>query len=312
MRFDQIPQNNQITALDDAGQPHVFSSTAVENVMVFGVPFGKNAKPLNKSCDGAAITGATPGKALYIQTLITCAAAVYVYTDGAARVRGVAVYHAHTGMIPAPDGPMKAAYNLEGVPPAHVHVVFASSQSMKENPRDGIQTAASGLFTILAAGVPQANIRIVTGTGTFGANRHGDVGVAPTMVWPDGNLKAVLATAVKNATNDYVLQFPPGMNTQGIFGSGHNKAMGRQRAADLTASIYAARNDRQVLGAVENFLNGSYSYKDGSLKLLLVRRIYRAVRPLAVPNVTSANARATGTDLLSGIAEGRYPADDAA
>jgi hypothetical protein len=310
MRFNLIVPTGRITAIHPVtAQQQRFPSTGIADGMWFPVPFTKDPLMLNVSDTGHRITAGTPGRAVFIPNLITCAAAVYVYTNGAGAVQGVAVVHAHTGVIPDEHNPMQPVYNHGGVPAEHVHVVFASSQSMdRANPRAGIQTAADGLFTVLAKGVPLENILIVTGTSTFGANIHGDVGVRHVPAWLNGNvnLRETFVAAVAGAQDDYVAQFPPGVATLGLFGSGHNRALGKQRVTFLKASINAAKSDREVLRAVETFLTGPYSYKDGSLKLFVVRRIYYAVVGLPMANVTPANAREKGSDLLTGIEGGRY------
>jgi hypothetical protein len=74
----------------------------------------------------------------------------------------------------------------------------------------------------------------------------------------------------------------------------------------LTAAVNGAVNDTGVVQAIRNFLNGPHSYKAGSLKLFVVRRLNFAIRGLAMAGVTPANAQATGQTLLDGILIGSW------
>jgi hypothetical protein len=201
---------------------------------------------------------------------------------------------------------MASQYNVQGVPASDVYVVFASSQEMKSNPRDGIQTAGQGLFQILADGVPPANIRVLTGTSTFGANLDGDCGTRYVLFWPNGNLKTVCATAVANGAQDYRAQFPGTTTKIGFAGTGHNLTEATTRIQTLTQAINNATDDNGVLDALSNFFQGAHSFKAGSLKLFMTQRLCNAIRGTAIATITPANAQNQATDLIQGIRAGRY------
>lgn len=147
------------TTLMPLPQTRVLASTPLLTSS-FAVPFG-----MTPALQGQSDAGRNIGaNGVYIPNLISCAAAVYVYTNGAGGVLNVAIFHAHTGYIPNGETPLAAKYNINGVGAANIHVVFASSQSMHQNPSQGIQTAAEGVFAILGDGIPTANLKIITGT----------------------------------------------------------------------------------------------------------------------------------------------------
>jgi hypothetical protein len=304
--YHTIPQAGVVTIPNPVtGVNRNFPSTPNNLTWAHSAPFGDAGLMIGTSDTGQVVPA---GSYAYAMNLISCAAAIYIYTNGGGVVQGVAFFHAHTGTIPAGFGPMRPAYNVTGATAANTFVVFASSQSMTPNPRDGIQTAGRGIFEILNDGVPAGNIIIITGTGTrFGADSAGNVGTTTERVWAHGaNLKLTIATAVTAAGVDYAAQFPPLQNTIGIFGSGHNRTTGAQRVVNLNLAVNGAPNDNAAINAVEAFLNGPHSYKAGSLKLFVVRRLNFAIRAVAMATVTPANARATGAALLHGIRQGNF------
>jgi hypothetical protein len=304
MLYNSIPQTQTVTIPDPVNATStVFSSDRGSAAGSFRVPLGVRPALMDRSKAGMALTNAQP--AFHIINLISCAAAVYIYT-GASGVRSVAVFHAHTGDIPPDEGPMASKYNVHGVPASDVYVVFASSQEMKANPREGIQTAGQGLFQILADGVPQANIRVLTGTGTFGANLEGDCGTRYVQYWPNGNLRTVCATAVANGALDYRAQFPGTTTKIGFAGTGHNLTEANTRIQALTQAVSNATNDSGVLDALSNFFQGAHSFKAGSLKLFMTQRLCNAIRGTTIATITPTNAQNLATDLIQGIRAGRY------
>jgi hypothetical protein len=132
------------------------------------------------------------------------------------------------------------------------------------------------------------------------------VGSIKEGVWVRGNLSTTFTNAITAAGNDYAAQFPIGRTTMGVLGSGHNSVSGAQRIVALNATVNAAATDTARVTAVQNFLNGPHSYKDGSLKLLVVRRLNFAIRGVAMATITPANAQATGQTLLNGILQGQW------
>jgi hypothetical protein len=305
--YTAIPQNAQVTIPHPVtGVNTNFPSTGAVQPWRYGGGFGTAGQLVGASGTGQVLNPALGGFA-HIINLISCAAAVYIYTNGGGVVQNVALFHAHTGDIAAAHGPMSVAYNVTGAVAGNTFVVFASSQEMTPNPANGIQTAARGLFQILADGVPAGNIIVITGTGTaFGADIHGNVGFARELIWAHGNLANTCAAAIAAAGVDYAGQFPVGADTLGFMGSGHNRANGAQRILTLTNNVNGAANDTGVVQAIRNFLNGPHSYKDGSLKLLVVRRLNLTIRGIAMVNVTPVNAQATGQTLLDGIIQGQW------
>jgi hypothetical protein len=303
--YHAIPQPGVVTIPDPVtGINQNFPSTPNNFTWAHGAPFGDAGLMVGTSGTGQVVPA---GSYAYAINLISCAAAIYIYTNGGG-VQGVAFFHAHTGDIPVGYGPMRPAYNVTGAAAANTFVVFASSQSMTPNPNDGIQTAGSGIFEILNDGVPAGNIVIITGTGTrFGADSDGNIGTSTERVWAHGaNLKLTITNAVTAAGVDYAAQFPLGQNTIGVLGSGHNRTTGAQRVVNLNLAVNGAANDNAAINAVEAFLNGPHSYKAGSLKLFVVKRLNLAIRAIAMATVTSANALATAAALLNDVRQGNF------
>jgi hypothetical protein len=162
------------------------------------------------------------------------------------------------------------------------------------------------LFQILADGVPPANIRVLTGTSAFGANRDGDCGFRYFLYWPNGNLKNVCATAVANGAQDYRAQFPANKTKIGFLGTSHNLTEANTRIQTLTQAINNATNDSGVLDALNNFFQGAHSFKAGSLKLFMTQRLCNAIRGTIIATITPTNAQNQATDLIQGIRAGRY------
>jgi hypothetical protein len=176
---------------------------------------------------------------------------------------------------------------------------------MQKNPYEGIQSAAFGLIDILNAGVPRANIRVLTGTtASFGANGRGEVGNHARATWANGDLQATLTNVATQALADYEAQFPPGQTKIGFFGSGHNLANARTGIQTFKNSLDAADNDTARLNTLETLLGDTHSFKPGSLKLFVVQRLYGAVRNLPITNVTPQNAQNEGNAILHGIRGG--------
>lgn len=312
MLYNAIPQAHQVTIDDALGAPMNFPSTPATAAMRYALAWGQ-ADAMQNGHAGHIVVPAN--SAAHIMNLISCAGVAYVYTDGGGAVLNVTLYHSHTGLIPAGDLPHHVTphYNVNAVPAAQIHVVFASSQSMHPLLGSSIQSAGQGLVDIVnVSQVPLANIRVITGTGTrWGVNGAGDVGSIPApRHWANGNLTVALTGATALAIGDYAAQFPPGHTTMGFMGSGHNLTTGNARIANLNVAINGAPDDGGRITAVRAFFLGAGSYKAGSLKLLLARRLDAAFRGgFAVPHgvgITTANAAAQVTNILNGITAGIY------
>ncbi|NHZ83189.1 hypothetical protein F2P44_28520 [Massilia sp. CCM 8695] len=263
-----------------------FSSVPMNFRWHYSMGFG--AEDVRQNGREGSLRIRAPG-AVHIMNLISCAAVCYVYTDLNGVLLNVSLCHAHTGMIREADLPTAPALNVSGVAPAQIHVVFASSQSSKAVANDGIETAASGLIDLVNLKIPKQNIIVVTGTGTrFGINYLGEVGaVAGSEVWRGGNLSNVLLEAATAALTLYEAHFAAGVSAIGNGCNpwrlgGHRLSTGNERALRLRAGVTAARTDRERLRVLNDFLNGSGSYKGGSLKRLLVRQLHSQLFPLAV------------------------------
>jgi hypothetical protein len=119
-----------------------------------------------------------------------------------------------------------------------------------------------------------------------------------------------LTGATALAIGDYAAQFAAGHTTMGFMGGGHNLTKGNARIVNLNIAINGAANDEARLMAVQAFFLGTGSYKAGSLKLLLTRRLDAAFRAGAVvahgAGITTLNAAAQVTDILNGIRAGTY------
>jgi hypothetical protein len=303
LRYDQIALTSHVSIPQRVGPAVNFPSAPASRCPSYSLGFGHDPLLQNGRAGYLAVP---PDGAVQIMNLISCAAAIYIYTNVAGAVHNVVVYHAHTGDIPAGQLPTEALHNTHNVPNAQIQVVFASSQSMDESPDRGIQTAADGLLAMLNAGVPLGNIRVLTGTGTaFGANDRGEVGLQAETVWRHGNLGTTLATVANQALTAYAAQFPAGQTTLGLLGSGHNLTTGRARIQRLLQEFNNARNDTARLDALQTFLrNNSYSFKAGSLKLMVVQQLNVVIRHQPAGNVTPLNAQAQGNNIISDIRHG--------
>lgn len=302
MRYDQINLNRQVSIPDGAGGTEVFPSAPASSVGNYSLGFGK--KPVIQE-GRAGHLDIQPDGAAQIINLLSCAAVVYIYTDVLGNVQNVVLYHAHTGLIPNHELPTDPTHNAHRVSNAQIHVVVASSQSMEDDPDEGIQTAAYGLIDILQAGVPKANVRVLTGTtACFGANVRGEVGIYARATWANGDLQATLTNVAAQALADYETQFGPGQTKLGFLGSGHNLANGRTRIQTFRDTLSAARDDTARLNALETLLQDAHPFKAGSLKLFVVQRLYGAVRNLPITNVTAQNAQHEGNAILNGIRDG--------
>ena len=228
--------------------------------------------------------------------LSQCAGVVYLYMIGNA-VSAVGVQHSFSGDIPAELGPLGARFGRQAWNPNDIRVAFASAKD--------IPVWGQGLFTIVDQGVPVQNIVVFEEIGgQFGANCAGEFGASPVETWANGNLRQVLTQAVTQADNNYQGQFPQGTNTLGVFGSGHNKLGGAQRIQALRNNLQQARNDAQLLDAIQAFLTGPHSFKPGSLKLMLVQALYANINTGITGVITNQNAQQRGTQLLNGIRNG--------
>jgi hypothetical protein len=231
--YTAIPQNAVVTIPHPVtGVNTNFPSTMSQN-WGYGGNFGAVGQLVSASGTGQVVNPALGGFA-HAANLLTCAAAIYIYTNGGGVVQNVALFHAHTGDISAAHGPMSVAYNVTGAAAANTFVVFASSQSMTPNPTEGIQTAADGLFQILADGVPAGNIIVVTGTGSaFGADIHGNVGRVKELVWAHGNLAVTCAAAIAAGRRRLCRAIPSRGRHGGLYGI--RPQSNDRRAADRDA-----------------------------------------------------------------------------
>ncbi len=188
----------------------------------------------------------------------------------------------------------------------------ARGENLPNDPDNGVQNSSSGLRTIVAAGVPRGNIRVLFGaSGNFGANSQGEVGAASERFWKTkGLLARVLRQAMRSAMVNYRNQFPQGANQLGIRGTTHDLHEAQARLDQLDHALSNATFDRNRIIAMRNFFNGVGSYKAGSLKLLMVQSLDAVVRNvtagpgLLVP-ITSVNAQQRWTDLFNQIENGQ-------
>jgi hypothetical protein len=253
--------------------PAPFTRISVPQDRGIVVPSGK----------GAAATG-----------LVTCAAAIYIYTRGG-QVLGTACFHAFSGNINAAQSAVAAVFNVHGTPPDDIHVVFASSLSSNPHSADMFEHSSDGVFQLLADNIPLANMRFLINAGfEFGCNSAGDVGGSP--VFNGKEIKRRLRGAAADARRDYVWQFAPGTRTMGSIFSGtkHDKTSGENRAAALIRSIDGSDGAGAIRG-VRDFLRGPNSFKDGSLKLFLVRQLLRWTDDDAIALPTNAQVLGEGT-----------------
>ncbi|MCA9541443.1 MAG: hypothetical protein KC620_21245 [Myxococcales bacterium] len=306
MRYDQLQATGTVT-IQEIKFPYLRCNPQWRYPLGYGRP---------DVLQGPSNAGqAVPAEgAVHCGNLITCAAVVYVYTDTVGQVQNVAVFHAHTGAIPHAELPHQPLYNVHGVPPARIHVVFASSQQATDGnaPRGhihrAVEDAADGLVAVhQTSGVPLANLMLVTETGPrFGANRAGEVGCMPKLMWRAGSLQQTMLKVAADALTDYARQFRGNRTSIGIFGQVHDLTSGRARITTLTNMLNVAGNDDALLRAMQTFLTGSHSFKDGSLKLAMVRRMHHAFRHQQMAQITPQNAATEGAAILQGIRLGNY------
>jgi hypothetical protein len=304
MLYNQIVLNGQVSIRNPAGGPNVvFASALAVTAPSYGLGFGRI--PIQQNGHAGHVDVPANG-AVQIANLITCAAVTYVYTDLAGAVQDVVLYHAHTGIVSATGLPTHPSHNTRNVHPAQIHVVFTSAESMTPNPNDGIQTAADGLIAILNAGVPAANIRVLTGCGAaFGANWRGEVGMKPLATWSNGNLQTTLVNCANQALAAYTRQFPAGKTTLGFLGSDHDLTTAQARIQTLTAAINNAIDDTARLTALQTFLAAGAN-KAGSLNVFMVQALNFAFRHPPAGNITPINAQVQGTAILNGIRNGAF------
>jgi hypothetical protein len=303
MMYNLLPQNVVINVPSPAGCRHAFNSAPTATNWTYRLAYGDPLDFQNRSGAGCNVRA---NGAVTIQNLLSCALVAYIYAPGGV-VQHVAVFHAHTGDIPPGEEPTAGKYNIQNVAAADIHVVFASSQS-----EGGIQIAARGLFTILNAGVPLANIRVLTDTPyQFGANFQGEVGCDnPVRYWGTANLANILTRTVATAMANYNAQFPPGVNSIGPLGSTHDKTKAAGRLQQLTVALNTAQSDNHRIQAMTNFFNDPHSYKAGSLKLIMTQALVAEVRNVvpalpAVPGgITTMNAQHCWTQLFQQIQAG--------
>jgi hypothetical protein len=256
--YNLLPQNVVITIPNPAGGAQAFNSAPTALAWRSRLAYGA---PLHRQGPSNAGRNVQANGAVEITNLLSCALVAYIYVGGGA-VQHVAVFHAHTGGIPNGEGPTAGHFNLPNAAAANIHVVFAPSQPDAPGaPNSGIQTAGDGLFTILNAGVPLANIRVLTSTPAhFSANHQGDVGVsAPARYWATANLANILTQTVTAAQNGYNAQFPVGVNSIGPFGSTHSRPEAAGRVQQLTLALNNAQTDDARIQAMTNFFNGPHS-----------------------------------------------------
>jgi hypothetical protein len=314
MLYNQLLQNLPnvvINIHNPAGGQQAFNSANGKFSGNYRVPYGAPAAVAGRS--GTGLNVAAGG---YAETmnLLSCAFVVYIYAPASLGVvQHVAVFHAHSGDIPNGEEPTAVKYNLHNTAVADIHVVFASSQpDNSSNPKRSIQTAANGLFTILNAGVPQANIRVLTDTGGgFGANSLGEVGTGALPYWSTANLANVLNQTVAAATANYNAQFPPRVTSIGPFGATHNKTEAAGRLQQLTAALNSAQTDSTRIQAMTTFFNGAGSYKAGSLKLMMTQALDTEIRnvaprlPAMPGGITTLNAQQRSTQVFQQIRAGQ-------
>ncbi len=306
MLYTAIPQTEQVTVAKEKGPSYTFPSEPFDANWKYDLPFGETVIRNNGRASGDPIPA---NGAAEILNLLTCAAVTYIYTDNASNVLNTVLYHSHTGMIPKSEFPTVAKYNTNSVPLAQIYVVFASSQSMNlATPSAGIQTAADVLVDLLqTVNIPAANIYIITGTGArVGANSEGEIGLCPNRYWSGGNLATTLTNAANDACNDYQAQFTGGQTKIGFMGSTHNKSKSIALINTLSNAFTTAADDTALLTVLQNFMNTGHSFKDGSLKLYLTKRLNTAFRPLHTTAITSVNAKTQCTAIINGIRNGIY------
>jgi hypothetical protein len=306
MKYNTLPQTQQIdvlipdhTGLQAVGNgpPLQFNSDLALLVRNYGVPIGSHPRPLPAMANRHEITSqVVPAEAACINNLLSCACVVYIYTIAGGAVTEVVVYHAHTGMIRDTALPIGSAFDPGGVAAADVHVVFASAESMNANqPMSGIQSASSGLHTLVTAGIPQGNIRVLTGCpSTFGANVHGDVGMSPVPGFLGNDLPARVTTALVTAG---ATAFP-------------SPAMDHARQA-LQLTLHASQNlphglvrDTAVNNALRSFCGQipASTYQPRSFAVAFARELEHQI--LGVATATHINAQVRLTAALDAIAVG--------
>jgi hypothetical protein len=232
---------------------------------------------------------------------------IYVYT-APGNVQSVSIYHAFSGDFSRDHDPLGTDLNPRGVSPSWVHVVFASATDLDATTAfSEISKCAEGVFDLVDRNIPLANIRLLwDARGEFGANDRGEVGMNAEPYWANGNLAQGLTQAVTDAQAAYNQQFAPGQTKIGPLGSTHDKTKAAVRIAALNGRLNAARHDPDRITAVRDFLEGPHSFKDGSLKLCMVRALWARLRPGAHTAITPATAQREGRNLLTGIEQGTY------
>ena len=267
----------------------------------YSTPMG--TKPESFRERGETVVGAAGAQCA---PLIVCAAVIYIYTRGG-EIANVSIYHAFSGDFHDGHRPLGRALNPNAILANDVYVVFASSCPKVASGGSGftIYNSSAGIFDLVRMGIPLANVVLTYDAGGFyGANARGEVGQTPQPTWQGGDLGQRLADAVGDARAAYNAQFPIGETKIGLFGSTHDKTEAAGRLTTLTNALHDAGTDEARLRAIRAVLDGPHSYKDGSLKLLLVRALTARLRPDDRRVITPGNAEAEGARLLREIAAG--------
>lgn len=117
-----------------------------------------------------------------------------------------------------------------------------------------------------------------------------------------GNLGTTLVHVANQALAAYTAQFPAGQTRTGF--RGHDLTKARTRIQALTTSINNATTDAARVDALQTFLRDFwYSFKAGSLKLMVVQQFYALVFRRPAADVTTQNAQARGDHILSAMRE---------
>lgn len=291
MLYNQIPQTQQVTVQHTGTlATQAFSCDSASLARNFRVPWGQQPQWFTTSGAGGVLNAMTPGRAGFAPNLISCALCVYIYEHGG-QVQQVALFHAHTGLVPANHSPLDPSYNLLGTNANDIHVVFASSQaSTPHSPGSGIQTAANGLFTFLADGIPLGNIRVLLSASTFGGNIDGDVGLSPGEAFLGADfenavLHAAAAASAKNPNPIEALALKQLMTAAAGLGQG------------LTTPTALATSVGTVMSSLGATTIGSPCYE-------MVCELYRRLIGNPAGVIGAGNARTWGRRIVDAMKRG--------